>query len=1184
MKNKNLMMGLGFMAFSMSIQAQTTLVSLGFEDADSKYHTAGSLSGLGTYGDWVNPKDGDEWNEKCTKEPKSGEYCLFANNSRGTNGQNWDRGFKIGNLTLKENTPYRVSFWLKVDESTFNDPESGDSKGTGLRAWLSKGIENYDKSLCTASGANYGIEKDGGFGNGWQRFSFVSYYTSADVMNKYVQENQSWVGDAVCPENLGGDGTKKYKEVFDNKIPEQFFAIINMHSPVSYFLDDVKIEEGVTFNAATINDNIIRLDFGYSTNIAELANANRGTVSLPVNSVKVVADGDEIAAHLVEGKADGFVYIFFDEGTDFTGKDVKVSFTPAADCPIKYAGDKRPSSDTETEMTILGFENEVVYTSDTQFDVLSSEEQAPEMVSAFPENNSFNLTSDKFKEIVVKFNKEINAEYADVAYSYKDNFGEHPQALPRESYNVGDDPTTLVIKVPELSNGEYIFTIGGIASTADVIDENNEIRLTYEIGKSQYTEEVQTIYASAFDKDMTGGVPKGWYTINEAGVHQYGFNDEARTSQFNYNWGGTPGGGGTRLYEGFSGDFTKALYWGTRGTNEGYCTYGQLVADYIDPKTGDLVADTPDDIRETALKLSPRKYQITFLMAAWKGAPTFTFTLEDLEGNVYAKFTNYTAAPNVNGATGKVTGSVKCQADFTVDKEDFYVLKFTSAEAQWQEFLLANVNLITMPAKSAYYTGRLNKALDDADEYLKSIAENEDLNGDVKDNLVALLASINAKVADVTSPSEVESLIEEVNAAVEVLKTRGENIDKFRNASNDLFGAVEDLKADETDKYRNSTYGKDAIALNEKYKDVDPSKLPNDELSEVTPKLEAAAKYAANIRSAVDALTWGATKAGIIADKFGIANEKVDAVKNASDDDAKAISAVNGDIAYALVSKLANKESIEELKEDVFNTALLSEDPEAENEHPVEFKGIDLSSFVRNSHLYRVNGDKGVPGWTITSGVEDKDLALGFSADPSDENPVVDVRINSYGNNTYDMTQTIEGLPAGYYTLCIQTRTPYVTKEIDEVPVTYYYNAQDENGTWDKFIYAKGDEGSEGVAPYAGASDLVTTFVKDIKVTDGKLTIGAKENYVSGKAISHETNEATDFWTGTSYLDYVNIYFVAPIEGYDYARAMTSVENVNADATVTDIYSVGGVRQSKLAKGINIVKYSDGSVRRIYVK
>ncbi|MBP5478338.1 MAG: hypothetical protein J6Y15_03140, partial [Bacteroidaceae bacterium] len=122
MKNRNLMMGLGFMAFSMSMQAQTTLVSLGFEDADSKYHTTGSLSGLGTYGDWVNPKDGDQWNEKCPTEPKSGEYCLFANNGTGVNGQSWDRGFKIGNLTLKENTPYRVSFWLKVESSTFADP------------------------------------------------------------------------------------------------------------------------------------------------------------------------------------------------------------------------------------------------------------------------------------------------------------------------------------------------------------------------------------------------------------------------------------------------------------------------------------------------------------------------------------------------------------------------------------------------------------------------------------------------------------------------------------------------------------------------------------------------------------------------------------------------------------------------------------------------------------------------------------------------------------------------------------------------------------------------------------------------------------------------------------------------------------------------------------------------------
>ena len=197
------------------------------------------------------------------------------------------------------------------------------------------------------------------------------------------------------------------------------------------------------------------------------------------------------------------------------------------------------------------------------------------------------------------------------------------------------------------------------------------------------------IYETDFDNEMTGGIPKGWITYNEAGYHLYGFNHDG--SQYNYNWGGNPGGGGSRLYEGFSGDFNKAMYWGSRGTNKGYATYGEQVKDYM-LEGGVIDPDMPEGI---ALQLEARKYQISFLMAALKYEPTFTFTLEDLNGNVHARYTDLVAAPNVNGAIGKVTGSVSFVKNLTISDPGYYVLRFTAAEAQWQEYLLANVKIIT---------------------------------------------------------------------------------------------------------------------------------------------------------------------------------------------------------------------------------------------------------------------------------------------------------------------------------------------------------------------------------------------------------------------------------------------------------------------------------------------------------
>lgn len=258
------------------------------------------------------------------------------------------------------------------------------------------------------------------------------------------------------------------------------------------------------------------------------------------------------------------------------------------------------------------------------------------------------------------------------------------------------------------------------AQTADAF-LCTEFKMYYmgEMGEDETSSNI--VYASDFDNEMTGGVPTGWVTYNEAGFHTYGFNDESRNSQYNYNWGGIPGGGGSRLFGGFGGDFQKALYWGTRSTNEGYAEYGSLVKDWI-REDGSLDPDMPEGI---ALELEPRNYQLSFLMAAWKDEPTFICTIEDLEGNVYAKFVDILAEPNLNGAYENVTGSVEYVDNFSIDKAGFYVIRFTSNEAEWQEFLLAKVKITTDSSDQS------SEIINFADAEVKRICvENWDTDGD----------------------------------------------------------------------------------------------------------------------------------------------------------------------------------------------------------------------------------------------------------------------------------------------------------------------------------------------------------------------------------------------------------------------------------------------------------------------
>lgn len=255
------------------------------------------------------------------------------------------------------------------------------------------------------------------------------------------------------------------------------------------------------------------------------------------------------------------------------------------------------------------------------------------------------------------------------------------------------------------------------------------------------------VYASNFDYEMTGGVPTGWIVYNEAGFHCYGFHSDG--SQYNYNWGGNPGGGGSRLFDGFSGDFNKALFWGTRGTNEGYASFGEQVKDYM-LEGGVVDSNMPEGIE---LKLKAGRYRINFLMAAWKNEPTFTFTLEDLHGNVSAQFKDLVAAPNVNGSTGKVTGSVSFVKDFTISVPGYYVLRFTADEAQWQEYLLASVKIIALSSYDCEVNGLYYNL--DVNTKTASVAYNNDspYNGSISIPSTISYNGITYKVSGIESSS-----------------------------------------------------------------------------------------------------------------------------------------------------------------------------------------------------------------------------------------------------------------------------------------------------------------------------------------------------------------------------------------------------------------------------------------------
>ena len=1139
---------------------------------------------------------------------------MRANNSEAT-GYTWDRGFKVGNLKLKDNTSYRVSFWVKAEPS-YIDANNSTEQNTAIKSSLSIGREYFDNELISPSGQSYNYNFTNGVMTGdWTRISYVTFHTNKALLDAKAQSRYGAEGVTI-PANEEKEEEVLYPAGATNiQFPDNYFVIINMYNPVEYQLDDICVEEGVAFNAATFYPGIatIKLDFGYPTNIASLAAANDGTISLDPSCVKVMIDGKETAADYVEGKTDGFVYIFFnDEKALMKATDVKVSFTPDANCPIKYNSDRRPSADVEGDMVVLGFTDEIAYESDQDIDVIPAAWSAPKLLSTVPENNSFELDSKTLNNIAIKFNKDIDISSASASIIRNGKTTSLNDAMTA-------DGATLNIAVSNLADGDYKLIVSGVASPMSEPMEQ-DIELEFSVGVDADDSPSEDIYVPDWTDLANGTFPKGWVADDNGTIHEYRVMDDGSVG--NYNWGGNIGGGGCRAMTGYSGDFKGgAMYWRCmNGANQlGLLTYGAQVKDYI---REDGTVD-PEMDPEIGLWLEPRKYHILFKCAAWcqnnepkpdavEGdgfydpnykdnvdnywltlpSPVYNFELTDLDGNVYAEFRDIKAVPTVHRSQNiKVTNATENSADFTVTEPGYYVLKFSSTQAN-AEFLMGGLKLITMPSKAAYYKQLLREAVEEVADVVGA-AEGVDYDGETKTAFLAALKS--AEEDHFTAPSEVEGLIENIKDLATKMETRIHNIDDFSQAILEVQLAIESIEG----KYANSQIVKDAQAVVAEYADVNPSTLSDDKLNEATPIVKNAAAQVGKIQSYVDILTWGASKAGQTAQALG-----ADAL-NAFDlisDDREAIAAVNANTTIALYDKIVNGEDLTGYMTKVYDPTITHEEAEEgddENGHPLLFQGIDLSGFVQNTHLYRVLGDAGVPGWTITAPEADieggKALNIAFNGEPNETDQVVDAMINIYGDAQYDMSQTVEGLPAGKYAVVMQTRTPLITKTFDGDPevYTFYYNAQnDETNEWDKYVYAQGDaDDAKSVAPYmGGGSGQLQNSVAYATVKDGQLTLGAVEHYVSGKAVAHEDNTPRDFWTGTAQLDYVNIYFISPLDGFDYAQAKQDIiDAIDAPAaqtaaTATAIYTVGGAKVAGLQKGINIVKMSNGTVKKVFVK
>lgn len=1226
MKKRNFLMMLGLLGFGATANAQV-IASLGFEEGEEqKYLNPDSVS---KYPDWsadhINLGLEDVWTEENADDVHSGSYALRAGNaglswSNSTTGNTWDRAIKMRGLEIEPETSYRVTFWAKAP-ATYTSSDGASTGVTAIKSTLSVGIENVEAPFVSQSGTEYyynwtGSEDVPVFEDDWKCFSFVAYYSGKEVQNKVFDNYNNNIKEIIenDPDDTTDNDTIYWGQDL-TEFPDEFFLTINMYNPVEYLLDDIKIEKA-TMAGCFYDYNGIRIDLGYPTNLDDLAKASNdpveGTVLFPTEWVTVKYGDQVLEVSSLEGKSDGCLYIFFDEAyleetIGYLGDDpevienITISFNPTADCTIKYDTDQRPSMDVESEMTVLPFTDEKLLGME-YFQEESYLNAGPEFVSSVPENRSFDLDGASFNQVKMTFNRPVDVSMSSATLYSTDDGSTVASYTGTDGITVDpEDEYSVIIAVSGLADGGYRMVLSGLRNAASGTFSTEAAEVIFTIGEDTSVGVTENIYVPDFSQTANGTFPVGWVSYCSDGptIHEYGLN--ADSTVWNYDYGGNKGGGGSRMFGGFSGDFTKAIYWGSRGvttTDEiSTLTFGAQVENYMDAD-GNVSPDMDPGI---ALYLEPKKHELSFLMAAWKGEPTFDFTLETLDGEVVAEFRDQVAKPNLNGAYGEVTGSLELVTEFTPPKEGYYVLKFaTKPGIGWSELMLAKVSLITKPSDAAYYKTQLSAAVDSAQHVMTDSIADAIYDGTTKAALQA--AIVEAQETKFTAPSAVEAMNAKLYDLCGQALARKAGVDRYDVELLALQNAVGAIDA--ASKYATSADYINGVNVANEYMEVSSSDLEDEELFAAVDDFVLNKNLLGNVKSCVDALTYRLTKAAETAERIGVAQESaiMDA-KNALTDNDEIAEGLNGHIKYRLYEILAAGEIPAEMKDTIYSETLTTE-----TGYKMLAAGVDLTSFVKNPEFYTYLSNasdtvksENTPGWDLMYGyVHVNGDAEGLV---TDSRPVADNCLNSYMNN-YKIGQSVSGLPVGKYKVHMRTRTATQT---DALGNTFVMNAvNDTTGIPDKYMWVvSSDKPSDTIRVEFAAGTSVyplhswggypTVTEQEITVNENTvLTFGVVEHYKSyGNHYFRDANNNNAWtlipdsiggnWDTNCYADEARLIFVAPLEGYDYSAGLTGIDEVEAaaEAVKREFYTVDGIKVERPRKGVFIVKtyYADGTVK-----
>ncbi|MCQ2064864.1 MAG: hypothetical protein MJY66_03285 [Bacteroidaceae bacterium] len=739
----------------------------------------------------------------------------------GSDCNDYEANLFIRGLDIQDETSYRLVFYLKSAAAT----------GT-VQAGIFRGQYNSEKPISRdgASGNEFLLELKEFKEDTWERHTLMTYYQNDSVATNHMYKagywwNDSWKVTVTDPES-GEEKTYNKIDQFDT-----YFVRFAFRSPGStFYVDDIALYKS-WIGGAECNADIIRVDFGYQTNLADLAKASPdGAIELPGEYFSVIGIDEEQSPEPMEIKvlsaeyhADGYLYMWLDDECSYY-KDIKVNFTNPVDDPklaLKYTGSLYPKA-LDKEWVDAGklvpdFQDEFVLPNPDVF-ATSLEFLAPSVASTDPENGSFNL-DPATKDINVTFSKEVFVDIAaginttGVLAQLQSAAGKEywtPSAYDADTYTV-----TFTRQGSGDLKGDYDFTIMNMrAGEEDSYEAADPVTISLSFGA------------------ITGGEPISYYNSDEswadAATHpeqcipMHWASTAASSTDFSFGDGTAKSG-------------CSRMYWYAAGSD---IKYGM----YISPRGGSTDSRFAYGMEDgTPLRLTAGDYWLSFKIIGWDNVYStnvyfYALGAEETGDPIgTVKPENSVPSGSANNKSYVCTGMTSCRYNITVPEDGDYVIEFRLPKgAGWTGSLIGGIELTNQYSSAYKYIKMINDAYSDANALLAKSKEDAKYSGQYQDEFAGIIAKYDGFSS--TSPSAYEAATKALKDATTAMNTRISNVDNYYKSY-----AAGQSKIEATDSAYGKTAANEALkGLIAQYENLDVTVIDNDSVNNLKKQFDDA--------------------------------------------------------------------------------------------------------------------------------------------------------------------------------------------------------------------------------------------------------------------------------------------------------------------------------------------------------